>query len=358
MSASSLPHSSSINRPRVGTTINRTLLAAAAVGLAATAYRRPPGEHGTLVPWGQDPAAFALSVLLAVAGYRVAVRADATGDARRMAGWLLARALPGLWAGIGVLLLVVGPLETWWHLRGYVGSVHTRIFAENLLLRQRPFLTGVFLDSPRRELAAPVVWSFLAGALGSLPVLATAGTGTRARLGSFGAAALACGAAGWALSGRPPVIVWGADAATLLYGIAFFAAGTATHAALGHEAVRFRFDAAVLCFAADALGVWWLGAACLPMLWLTVPYMAVTAARAYEGAGGQAVDARRADPSLGMLLLGLPMLQVTAERWAMWPGALLGALVLATGWGFLSWFAVERSALGWWAARGERPWTR
>ena len=308
--------------------LNRSLFAVTAIGMACAAFPPAPSA-GSVRVWGQPVSFVGLAALLSAVGYRLAAMTEATTATSALHGvWHVAlrgsaRLMPGLALGVLADMILVGPSG--------VGLQATT------LLQQRPSVPGFF---PQSAMEPPLMWALLVLALGGLPVL----LGVRAipRLGAaamLGALALLSGVTGWVLSASTEVSP-GADGAALLSGTAFLLAGAALRDASSRAPACFRFDAAVLCFVASTLGAAWLEAGTLPLLWLTIPVMTVAAGRLFEPRDGQAGP----DPTLGMTVLAFPLFGVLASRSWTWPEALTGALLLSLGWGFISWFAVERPA--------------
>ena len=309
--------------------LNRSLLAVAAIGMACAAFPTTPGG-GSVRAWGEPLPFVGLAALLSAVGYRLAAWSDATTARGSLQGvWsvalrVLARSIPGLALGVLLDLILIGPARI-----GLQAAT---------LLQQRPAAPGFI---PQGAMAPALTWALAALTLGGLAVL----LGVRAirrdhAAAMLGMLALLDGVAGWLLAASPRVAT-GADAAALLSATAFMLAGAALHDASSRAPDCFRFDAAVLCFAATTLASAWLTAAILPLLWLTIPYMTVTAGRLFERCNGEAGP----DPTLGMAVLAFPLLGLLASGSRTWPEALAGALLVSLAWGFISWFAIERPAL-------------
>ncbi len=280
--------------------------------------------------WGQPMPFVGIAALLSAVGYRLAAMAEAREANAPLHGvWRvairgLARLIPGLAIGILADMILIGPAGL-------------RLQADTLL-QQRPAVPGLF---PQSVTAPFLLWALAGLTLAGLPVLLGVRAIPRSRAAAaLGALALVCGVTGWMVAAGPRVAP-GADGAACLSGIAFLLVGAALHDASSRTPAVFRFDAAVLCFVATTIAAAWLDAASLPLLWLAVPFMTVAAGRLFERRNGQAGP----DPTLGMAVLGVPLLGLLASRSWTWPDAMAGALLVSLGWGFISWFAIERPAL-------------
>lgn len=321
--------------------LNRSLFAVAAIGMICAVYASTTQWNDVPV-WGQPLPFIGFAALLSAVGYRLAAWSAGTAQTGARAVLIvilrgLGRVIPGLALGLVVDMMLI-PLTA------------TALPADFTLLQLRPTLPDVL---GQIVVESPLLWTLFVLTLTSLPVLLGARSMPRSVVAWLLALlALLNGMAGWMLTGG--LTVWVADSAALFSGIAFVVAGAALHEALGREPAAFRFDAAVLGFVVNTIGAAWLGAASFPLLWLTLPYMTVTAGRLFERQGNEAGP----DPTLGMVVLTVPLLHWLLSLSWTWPEALSIALLVSLAWGFLSWFAVERPALRLLAARTEPSWSR
>jgi hypothetical protein len=316
--------------------LNRSLLAVAAIGMICAVYASTT-QWNSVPVWGQPLPFIGLAALLSAVGYRLATWSAGTAQTGARGVLIvilrgLARVIPGLALGLAVDMTLI-PL-----------TAIARL-ANIALLQLRPILPD---DVRQTVIPWQSPWALFILALASFPVLLAARSMPRRVVASLLALlAVLNGVAGWMFTGG--LTIQAADSATLVSGIAFVLAGAALHEALGREPAAFRFDAAVLCFVVNTLGAAWLGAASFPLLWLTLPYMTVTAGRLFERHNNKADP----HPTLGMVVLTVPLLHwLLGLAWT-WPEALAIALLLSLAWGFLSWFAFERPALRLLTARTE-----
>lgn len=316
--------------------LNRSLFAVAAMGLVCTTLVPPSGMQGTLA-WCEPLPFVGTAALLSTVGYRMAARQAAGIVPQGVLGGVLGvvlrscvRVLPGLALGILLDMILVRP-----------GAARLSPIAP--ILRQHPAIS----DFPAANaLAQPVAWMLVALALASLPVLLGVRAIPRPRAAALLALlALLSGVAGWIFAGNAMPGAGmdgsGADGSAFLSGIAFMLAGAALHEAVPSRAALFRADLVVLCFVVTTLCAAWLAADGLPLLWLTVPIMSVAAAGLLDPREGDMGP----DPTLGIAVLALPLLGVLHDGVWTWPEALAAVLLLSLGWGFVSWFLIERPAL-------------
>ena len=296
--------------------------------------------------WGVPFARVGLDVFFSISGYLV------TGSwerAPRLGRFLANRSLrifPGLIACIVLTALVLGPLVTVLPTADYLRDGRTWGFLRNIALYQQLRLPGVFEHLHEPGAVNGSLWSLLPEFLCYLTVPALSLLPRRGRLSALAVGGFGCGALGlWLFEGYggQPFVFYGADVKYMLVQVPFFFVGGAFRLLESRGDGFYRADLALLCFTLNYGVSSWLDWGCIPLQWLTTPYMVITFGRL--SAPLLRDVSRWGDCSYGLYLYAFPMQQLILERWPGNPYPIWTCVALTAPLAFLSWHLVEGPAL-------------
>jgi len=296
--------------------------------------------------WGVPFARIGLDVFFAISGYLV------TGSwerAPRLGRFLANRSLrifPGLIACVLLSALVLGPLVTTLPAADYLSDGRTWGYLRNIALYQQLRLPGVFDTLREGGAVNGSLWSLLPEFLCYLTVPVLGLLPRRPRLAALAVGGVACGGIGlWLFEGYggPSFRLYSASIEYMLVQVPFFFAGAGLRLLEGRGTALYRTDLALLCFTLNYGVSSWLGWQCIPLEWLTTPYMVITFGRLSAPLLCQV--SRWGDCSYGLYLYAFPVQQLVlerlpADRYPIWT-CVAATVPLA----LLSWHLVERPAL-------------
>ncbi|WP_428487091.1 acyltransferase family protein [Rhodopila sp.] len=300
---------------------------------------------GALAPglWGEPFFLIGLHLLFAISGFLLADSWQRDPDWCRYAIRRALRLLPGLFAAVLLTVLVIGPLATRLSLRFYLLNGQTfRYFANFVLIQQRT-LPRVFEGQQWSGSVNPMLWTLLAGSL--LAACVPLATVLPARLRPLALLAVCLVVGGLSQFLAPfPDGRWfqflPLEVRLVLAEAPFFLAGMAWRHLDRGDGSAFRADVAMLCFAANWLVASWWSDWAVPLLWLTVPYMA-----ACFGRRSAPLLRRLPNISYGMYLIAFPVQQSIVSLFPRFAHPIIACTLAAALLGILFWFLVERPAL-------------
>lgn len=296
--------------------------------------------------WGVPFARVGLDVFFAISGYLVTGSWERGPRLGRFLANRSLRIFPGLIACVLLSALLLGPLVTTLPTAEYLRDGRTWGYLRNIALYQQLRLPGVFERLREGSAVNGSLWSLLPEFLCYLTVPALGLLPRRARLAALALGGAACGGLGlWLFEGHegPSFQFYGASTEYMLVQVPFFFAGAGLRLLETRGRALYRADLALLCFTLNYGVSSWLSWGCIPLEWLTTPYMVITVGRLSAPLLCQA--SRWGDCSYGLYLYAFPVQQLVLERlpgdrYPIWT-CLAATVPLA----LLSWHLIERPAL-------------
>ena len=297
--------------------------------------------------WGVPFARVGLDVFFAISGYLV------TGSwqrAPRLGRFLANRSLrifPGLVACVMATAFVLGPLATTLPFAEYFRDGRTWSYLRNIALYQQLRLPGVFEGLREGAAVNGSLWSLFPEFLCYLTVPAFALLPRRGRLLALLLGGAACGTLGlWLFEGYggQSFHIYSADIKYMLVQVPFFFVGGMLRLLEDERGdALYRADLALVCFTLDYGVSSWVSWRCIPLEWLTTPYMVITFGRLSAPVLRRV--SRWGDCSYGLYLYAFPVQQAVLQWWPGNPYPIWTCFVLTVPLALLSWYLVERPAL-------------
>lgn len=283
-----------------------------------------------------------VTVFFSISGYLITASWSRSPDPLSYFAARCLRIFPALAAVVLVTVFVLGPLVTELSTGDYFGRSRTWEYLENIVLRQRHRLPGVFTDLPRPGVNGSL-WSlsaeFVCYLLVPLVLL------WRRAAPVLILALLACALVVTQVPYSEAHSLYGLNLTSATGMWSFFAAGALLRLAQERWSGLIRRDIAVVLLVVQLLIATEGLATVRSLAWLTIPY--VVLAVGLSSTRGIRQAARYGDFSYGLYLWAFPVQQLVIMKWGVLstPSNLVLVVAFTLIPAIASWHLVERPAL-------------